>query len=526
MGVRRSAGRAGPDAPDFGGPGRRDDAQPQALIGAPAGAFLAAFLARTMSLVRMWARADGERRLQLQPFVIAAGGLATWYLVSGVVNVLTSWPLWDDLSNGLFFGLTLAAIPTALAMAVLRHGMYGIEVLVNRAAVATLVSVILFGVYAAIAGATAELSGNGQGLDWGPVLAAGAVLALLAPVHRFASTSIDRVMFGDRDRTDRAMEHLADRLGEAVDLSTSPRPSSRPSRTPCACPMWHSTDTRRAARRSGSPWVRRSPPPLWPSRSPGPGGAGGPDRLPSHGRIRSQRSRPNAAGRSRQAERPGAVCGAPRARTRRQPERLRFWVDWRERAHIRRALHDSISPTLAGVAIAASEAGRRSRRPGGRTAALGHRTGCPIRNRHTARPARRPAVRRQLPTSAWSPPWSSASRHWPQPAGSATGSPSPRNSKSSTQPLKKRSIWLPSRPSPTWCATPAHTCTVSVARARDMLELQVTDDGRGRATTDLDGDGLNSARDRILVLGGDFYAAGDPAGGFRVHATVPQEPTP
>jgi two-component system, NarL family, sensor kinase len=502
--------------------------QPLVMIGVPAGAFLlAGFMARTVSLFRMWSRADGERRLQLQPFVIAAGGLATWYLVGGVVNVLTSWPLWDDLSNGLFFGLTLAAIPTALAMAVLRHRLYGIEVLVNRAAVATLVSVILFGVYAAIAGATAELSGNGQGLDWGSVLAAGAVLALLAPVHRFASTSIDRLMFGDRDRPDRAMRHLADRLGEAVDPLDLPETIVTTVAETLRLP-YVALDR---AQEGGTP-VRFSVGVEIPATTVAlPISWAGEDLgalivCPRTGESDlSEADRTLLADLARQSG-PALFAARLALELADSRERLRLGR-LEERAHIRRALHDSISPTLAGVAIAAAEAGRRE--PGDPQVARllvgierGARSGTDtlralldgLRPPGLADLGLVAAVEQRIEALAAA---SGISFRFDASADLGV-----------IDPAAEEALYLVAAEAVTNVArhSGAHSCTVSIVRAPDVLELQVTDDGRGRSTTDLDGDGLNSARERILALGGQFRAAGEPAGGFRVHATVPQEPAP
>jgi signal transduction histidine kinase len=68
----------------------------------------------------------------------------------------------------------------------------------------------------------------------------------------------------------------------------------------------------------------------------------------------------------------------------------------------------------------------------------------------------------------------------------------------------------------------ARTCTVSIKRDSGAVELQVIDDGRGRASAEADGYGLMSARERIAAVGGELCINDSSSGGFRVCATVPQ----
>ena len=98
----------------------------------------------------------------------------------------------------------------------LRHRLYGIEITVNRLAVATFLSVLLFGVYALTAAIVSAVAG-GQGVQWQPLLAAGVTVAALGPVYRLARSTVDRMMYGDRERPDRVLRTLASNLGETLD---------------------------------------------------------------------------------------------------------------------------------------------------------------------------------------------------------------------------------------------------------------------------------------------------------------------
>jgi signal transduction histidine kinase len=66
----------------------------------------------------------------------------------------------------------------------------------------------------------------------------------------------------------------------------------------------------------------------------------------------------------------------------------------------------------------------------------------------------------------------------------------------------------------------AGRCTVSIAAAEDGLAVTVTDDGRGRGPR-TDGVGTESMRERAAELGGTLDVGRGPDGGTRVHAVLP-----
>jgi DNA-binding NarL/FixJ family response regulator/two-component sensor histidine kinase len=72
------------------------------------------------------------------------------------------------------------------------------------------------------------------------------------------------------------------------------------------------------------------------------------------------------------------------------------------------------------------------------------------------------------------------------------------------------------------------TASVTLAHEPERLLLDIADDGRGCAAsgdapTPGRGHGITGMRERALALGGELDAGPDPAGGFRVHATLPLE---
>ncbi|MFC9858605.1 MULTISPECIES: sensor histidine kinase [unclassified Streptomyces] len=65
------------------------------------------------------------------------------------------------------------------------------------------------------------------------------------------------------------------------------------------------------------------------------------------------------------------------------------------------------------------------------------------------------------------------------------------------------------------------SCRVSVEYGDEELAIEVTDGGRGGGGSPDTGFGLTGMRERVALLNGDFSAAPDPAGGFRVAARLP-----
>jgi signal transduction histidine kinase len=62
---------------------------------------------------------------------------------------------------------------------------------------------------------------------------------------------------------------------------------------------------------------------------------------------------------------------------------------------------------------------------------------------------------------------------------------------------------------------------VRVVAGDEVVEVEVSDDGRGAPPGSQAGNGLTGMRERAAALGGSFEAGGAPGGGFRVRALLP-----
>ncbi|MEV4461585.1 sensor histidine kinase, partial [Microbispora sp. NPDC049633] len=132
------------------------------------------------SLVVRFNRADGiERRQILWPLVAMAGVVVPWVIGP---------PVWWTAS------LTLPLVPAAIAVAVLRYRLYGIDTLISR----TLVGAGLVGVVAAVyvlvgAGSSLILSGVDRFAGLAAALFAG---AFFHPIRNVLQRLVDRALYG------------------------------------------------------------------------------------------------------------------------------------------------------------------------------------------------------------------------------------------------------------------------------------------------------------------------------------------
>lgn len=189
------------------------------LIGCGAVLFGSA-IARAVALTVAWWRSTGDRRRQLTWFTATAGLLVALYLVSGFMSLTGLATV--GLLEPVIYAADICALPVALGVAVVRHRLYGLDIVVNRGLVWSMLSVVLLGLYGAAAAIAASVSGAPQNIAVSSLVAAIVAGLALGPVHRLAQTTVDRLMYGDRDRPDRVLRRLARQLSETLDAAEVP----------------------------------------------------------------------------------------------------------------------------------------------------------------------------------------------------------------------------------------------------------------------------------------------------------------
>ena len=148
--------------------------------------FLIGFVGAAVATVWRWRQARGAERAQLSWFAFAVL-LLVCSIALPLPTVLSRW-------------LTLVAVPLvpfAVALAILRRNLYGIEVVVRRSLVYAALTAVLLLVYAAtVVTLGAVLQGRA---DTTVALVATAVVAIaFAPARERLQRAADRLLYGDR----------------------------------------------------------------------------------------------------------------------------------------------------------------------------------------------------------------------------------------------------------------------------------------------------------------------------------------
>jgi signal transduction histidine kinase len=179
-------------------------------IGSAAGTVVAGVvLAAIVRLLVHYRHASEQERGQLR-MVAAALPVTVLGLVAAAV---AEGPLNEASFYLAVLGLT--AIPVAIGWAVLRHGLFDIELLFNRALVFSLLTATILLVYVGLVLALGSLLR--QPVELGvSLVATGVVAVMFAPVRDRLQRTVDRLMYGERSDPYAALSGLGRRLEEAA----------------------------------------------------------------------------------------------------------------------------------------------------------------------------------------------------------------------------------------------------------------------------------------------------------------------
>ena len=158
-----------------------------------------------ISLLQRLRRSSGAERAQLQWLVL--GGVAL--LACFAASFLLTEPVED-----VVFGLALLAIPLSVLVAVVRHGLFDVELVLSRAIVLALLTGAVLASYAGVVALVGALTPDRRS-----AYALVAVVALLAATGRGAlQAGVDRLLYGER----RDPYAVVERIGRRLELATGP----------------------------------------------------------------------------------------------------------------------------------------------------------------------------------------------------------------------------------------------------------------------------------------------------------------
>ncbi len=176
---------------------------------------IAAILSFTSLVVRL-RRASGREREQLR-FVVRAFAVSIALVIAAFAIPSDDWS-WPVLV------VAIAGIPVATGVAVIRHQLWDIDVIVRKTLVYGAVSALLAGLYFGIViGLQAAFGGLARGNDLAIAGSTLAVAALFRPVRARIQAFVDRRFYRRRYDAEQTLASFSARLRDEVDLDTARR---------------------------------------------------------------------------------------------------------------------------------------------------------------------------------------------------------------------------------------------------------------------------------------------------------------
>jgi hypothetical protein len=188
-------------------------------------------LVSASSLVFRYRRSRGEVRQQIKWLAFAACLVGVLYFGSLLAQIVLApgsletegppEPLWASIINNLIL-LAYAGVPIAVGIAVLKHRLYDIEIIINRTLVYAPLTATLALVYAAsVAGLQAALRVlTGQESTLAVVASTLAIAALFNPLRRWVQALVDRRFYRRKYDAAKTLAAFNARLREETDLDT------------------------------------------------------------------------------------------------------------------------------------------------------------------------------------------------------------------------------------------------------------------------------------------------------------------
>ena len=479
---------------------------------------IVAALAGIASLVIRFRGAQGIERRQIAWLTYAAAILLVTLAFAAMAT---------DETNDLSFFIAmvgLLGVPVAIGIAMLRHRLYDIDVVVNRTIVYAGLTACVVAFYILIVGSMGALLQRRVSLI--PALIATGIVAIaFQPLRGILQSMVDRAMYGDRKDPYAALAELGKKL-EAAFSPEDVLPSivdtvSRSLKVPYVSIDLGEGPTYRTAASVGSPTENTLELPLLHQGSRV-------GRLVVGERRGDELSRADKSLLEDLARQGGVAAHAVQLTEdlRRSREELLATRE-EERRRIRRDLHDGLGPELAGIALGLGAARNNMRTDAATAAAQLAKLEAQVKE---ATRVVRDLVEGLRPPTLDELGLVGAIRQKAAVLNSGNGAPQLTVDAPDDLPTLPAAVEVAALRITLEALTNATrhsgatTCTVQVEVGDDLI-VRIEDDGRGIADDAAAGVGLTSMKERASELGGSLAIDARSPAGTMVTATLPLGPT-
>ena len=176
--------------------------------------------ASAASLAVRFHRSVGEEREQIKWLAYAASALTAWLLIDPLIWVDS--PILDEVVRPTMDGLLFAGIPVAVGVAVLKHRLYDIDLIINRTLVygtlTGILALIYLGSVVLLQDVFHALTGQEEQSQLAIVLSTLAIAALFIPLRRRIQSFIDRRFYRSKYDAKKTLEAFSAKLRDETDI--------------------------------------------------------------------------------------------------------------------------------------------------------------------------------------------------------------------------------------------------------------------------------------------------------------------
>jgi signal transduction histidine kinase len=165
-----------------------------------------------VSLVFRFRRADRQQRQQIKWFGLAVAILVFYFVLDATFTALNlPRGFWIDTAGVV---IAFGSLPVALGIAILRHRLFDIDVVINRTVLFGLLAAFITAIYVGIVIGIGSLVG-GRGNLFLSIVATAVVAVAFQPIRARAGHFANRLVYGKRATPYEVLSTFSDHLGEA-----------------------------------------------------------------------------------------------------------------------------------------------------------------------------------------------------------------------------------------------------------------------------------------------------------------------